>query len=363
MLPENIKLTEFIEKARSKHLVINDEISDPAIFSNQKKYLRLLKEKSELDPIIYLNDEINDLKKKLSDVTRIISSENDEEILALARTEEKELQDSIKRKTEELMICLVPKDPLDSRNIIVELRPAAGGEEAALFAGDMFRMYQRFSELNSWKFDLIDIHKSELGGVKDCVFSVSGKDVFRKMKFESGVHRVQRVPATESGGRIHTSTITVAILPEPEEVEIQIDPKDIKMDFFHASGPGGQNVNKLSTAVRLTHIPTGLAVVCQDERSQIKNREKAYKVLKARIYDIKLNEETEKISSQRKAQVGTGDRSERIRTYNFPQKRVTDHRINFSIHRLEEVLDGDLDPVISMLLEDEQNRKIMSIGL
>ncbi len=360
---ENPRLDEFVQKARTRQNTVDAEISEQAVFSDQKKYLRLLKEKSELDPIVSLADEIDTLKRKLKETESIISSEKDNELLELAEIEEKEIADSLRNKIEDLLFHLVPNDPLDSRNIIVEIRPAAGGEEAALFAGDMFRMYQRFAEENNWKTEMIDIHKSELGGLKECVFSVSGKDVFKKMKFESGVHRVQRVPTTESGGRIHTSTITIAILPEPEEVEIQIDPKDIKMDFFHSSGPGGQNVNKLSTAVRLTHIPSGLAVVCQDERSQIKNREKAYKVLKARLYDIKLREETEKITNQRRSQVGKGDRCERIRTYNFPQKRVTDHRINFSIHRLEEILGGNLEPVISMLIEDERNRKISEIGL
>ncbi|MBN1150804.1 peptide chain release factor 1 [candidate division WOR-3 bacterium] len=360
---EQVDLTGFIEKYKTKHRSITQEISDPLVFQDQKKYLKLLREKSEIDPIIELDHEIEILKNKLIDIESVISTEDEPEMVELAENEKFEIEQAIKQKNEKMALYLLPKDPLDSKNIIVEIRPAAGGEEAALFAQDMFRMYQRYSELNFWKFDLIDMNKTELGGIKECVFSITGKNVFKKMRFESGVHRVQRVPATESGGRIHTSTITIAILPEPEEVDIQIDPKDIKMDFFHSSGPGGQNVNKLSTAVRLTYIPTGLAVVCQDERSQLKNREKAYKVLKARLYDSKLKEETAKISNQRKSQVGTGDRSERIRTYNYPQKRVTDHRINFSIHRLEEILDGNLDLIVSPLIQNEFKNRIIASGL
>jgi len=340
---------------------INNEISHPDIFNNRKKYLSLIKEKAELDPIVINYNNILKTKKNLDEAELILKTEKDKELLELAQDEKIELTEKYEKQLVDLKVMMLPKDPKDSRNTIIEIRSGAGGEEAALFATDLFKMYQKYAESQNWKVELISLHKTELGGIREISFSVVGKNVYKSFKFESGVHRVQRVPTTESGGRIHTSTITVAVLPEPEEVDIKLDVKDIKMDFFHSSGPGGQNVNKLSTAVRLTHIPSGVVVVCQDERSQAKNRETAMKVLKARLYDAKIKEEENKISSQRKSQVGSGDRSERIRTYNFPQKRVTDHRINFSIYRLEEILDGNFNLLLSKLVEEDQKMRLNAL--
>ncbi|KQC13959.1 MAG: peptide chain release factor 1 [Desulfuromonas sp. SDB] len=354
-------MLEALKSAAERREQINQLMTDNQVINDQSRYLKLIKEKAELDPLADGYENLIKYQKQIDQTKKLLEAESDPEIVELAENELEELQIKFEQLQQEIKILMIPDDPMDSRNIIVEIRAGAGGGEAALFAGDLFRMYQKYADIQNWKFELIDAHRTELGGFKEIIFSITGNNVYKHMKFESGVHRVQRVPVTESGGRIHTSTVTVAILPEPEEIEVQVDLKDIKMDFFHSSGPGGQNVNKLSTAVRLTHLPSGLVVVCQDERSQLKNREKAMKVLKARLYDQKITEEENKISSQRKKQVGTGDRSERIRTYNFPQKRITDHRIELSVYKLDDFLNGSIGIITDKLLEQEQNQKLESI--
>jgi len=291
----------------------------------------------------------------------LMGVEKDPDMLEMIKEEITKLKEQIESYENLLIISLLPKDPRDSRNAIMEIRAGVGGEEASLFAGDLFRMYSKYAEGKGWKIGLIDSHPTELGGFKEIIFSVEGNGVYGKLKYESGAHRVQRVPTTESGGRIHTSAVTVAVLPEAEDVDIDINPSDVKMDVFHSSGAGGQNVNKVATAIRLTHIPTGIVVVCQDERSQYKNRVKAMKVLKARLYDMKVKEENAKIENERRKQVGSGDRSERIRTYNFPQNRVTDHRVNLTLYKLGEIMEGHLDELIDTLIVQIRTKMLDSI--
>ena len=282
----------------------------------------------------------------------------DDDMNELVKEEIKELEENIASIEEELKVLLIPKDPNDHKNVIVEIRAGAGGDEAALFAGDLFRMYTRFAERNNWKVEVMSTNEIGIGGYKEVIFMIKGKGAYSKLKFESGVHRVQRVPETEAGGRIHTSTATVAVLPEAEDVDVEINESDLKIDIYRSSGAGGQHVNTTDSAVRITHLPTGIVVSCQDERSQIKNREKAMKILKTRLYDKMLSEQAAEIAEARKSQVGTGDRSERIRTYNFPQGRVTDHRVNLTLHKLNDILDGDIDEIIETLITTDQAEKL-----
>lgn len=300
------------------------------------------------------------MKQELEDSKEIFEMEDDEELREMAREEIKELEAGIEKSQEELKILLLPKDPNDEKNVILEVRAGTGGDEAALFGGDLMRMYLRYAERRRWKTEIIDLNDTGIGGVKEAVIMIKGKGAYSRLKFESGVHRVQRVPETESSGRIHTSAASIAVLPEVDDVEVKIDPNDVRVDVYRASGNGGQCVNTTDSAVRLTHIPTGLVVTCQDEKSQIKNKDKAFKVLKARLYDLMLQEQNDKISAERRSQVGSGDRSERIRTYNFPQGRVTDHRINLTIYKLENFLDGDLDEIIDALITHDQAEKMKS---
>ena len=333
-----------------KYEELAKKVSDPDIISDQPTWQKYMKEMGEMEPIV----------KEYKHSKEIFEMEDDEELREMAREEIKELEAGIEKSQEELKILLLPKDPNDEKNVILEVRAGTGGDEAALFGGDLMRMYLRYAERRRWKTEIIDVNDTGIGGVKEAVIMIKGKGAYSRLKFESGVHRVQRVPETESSGRIHTSAASIAVLPEVDDVEVKIDPNDVRVDVYRASGNGGQCVNTTDSAVRLTHIPTGLVVTCQDEKSQIKNKDKAFKVLKARLYDLMLQEQNDKISAERRSQVGSGDRSERIRTYNFPQGRVTDHRINVTIYKLENFLDGDLDEIIDALITHDQAEKMKS---
>ena len=320
-----------------------------------------MKENSELEPIVMKYREYRKVNETIAESKQILEEESDEDLRELAKMELSEAESQIAEIEDELKLLLVPKDPNDEKNVIVEIRGGAGGDEAALFAGDLFRMYSRYAERKGWKTSLMSSNETGVGGYKEVSFLIKGKGAYSRLKYESGVHRVQRIPTTESGGRIHTSTATVAVLPEVDDVEVQINPEDLRFDVFRASGNGGQCVNTTDSAVRLTHIPTGEVVSCQDEKSQLKNKEKALKVLKARLYDRALADQQKEISAERKSQVGTGDRSERIRTYNFPQGRVSDHRINLTLYKLDSFIDGDIDEMIDGLITVDQAEKMSSI--
>lgn len=341
-----------------KYDEIGEKLADPNVISNQKEFQSLMKSHRSMEEIVQTFRRYKVVDKELSDAKEMIASETDPEMKEMVEDEIKELKEAKENLEESLKVLLLPKDPNDEKNVIVEIRGGAGGDEAALFAGDLFRMYSRYGETQGWKIDILDSHENDIGGYKEIVFSIEGTGAYSKLKYESGVHRVQRIPTTESGGRIHTSTVTVAVLPEAEEVDVDIDPNDIRVDLFCSSGPGGQSVNTTQSAVRLTHVPTGIVVSCQDEKSQIKNKDKAMKVLRARLYEKAMEEEAAKLASERKLQVGTGDRSERIRTYNFPQNRVTDHRIGLTLHRLDSVLEGDLNEVIETLITTNQAERL-----
>ena len=343
-----------------KYEELAKKVSDPDIISDQPTWQKYMKEMGEMEPIVKEYKHYKDMKQELEDSKEIFEMEDDEELREMAREEIKELEAGIEKSQEELKILLLPKDPNDEKNVILEVRAGTGGDEAALFGGDLMRMYLRYAERRRWKTEIIDLNDTGIGGVKEAVIMIKGKGAYSRLKFESGVHRVKRVPETESSGRIHTSAASIAVLPEVDDVEVKIDPNDVRVDVYRASGNGGQCVNTTDSAVRLTHIPTGLVVTCQDEKSQIKNKDKAFKVLKARLYDLMLQEQNDKISAERRSQVGSGDRSERIRTYNFPQGRVTDHRINVTIYKLENFLDGDLDEIIDALITHDQAEKMKS---
>lgn len=335
---------------------LSKKIADPDVISDQAVFAKLCKEQSDISPIVEKYREFKALNETIQENEELISdSEMDKELKELAEEEIKESKQKIEAINEELKILLLPKDPNDDKSVIVEIRGGAGGEEAALFAGDLFRMYSMYAEANRWKTEILSSNPTDIGGFKEISFSIDGAGAYSKLKFESGVHRVQRIPSTESGGRIHTSTVTVAVLPEVEDVEVNIDANDLRIDVFRAGGPGGQCVNTTDSAVRITHLPTGLVVSCQDEKSQHKNKDKAMKILRSRLYDLVQSQQHEQIAQERKSQVGTGDRSERIRTYNYPQGRVTDHRIGLTLHRLDAVLNGDLDEIINALITTRQS--------
>ncbi|WP_437130918.1 peptide chain release factor 1 [Peptostreptococcus russellii] len=343
-----------------KYLELSEKVADPEIISDQPTWQKLMKETSELEPIVMKYKEYRAASDLITESKEILEEESDEDLRELAKLELSEAEASLKEVEKELKVLLVPKDPNDEKNVIVEVRGGAGGDEAALFAADLLRMYSRYAERRGWKTTLMSSNETGVGGFKEVSFMIKGKGAYSRLKYESGVHRVQRIPSTESGGRIHTSTATVAVLPEVEDVEIQLNPEDVRVDVFRASGNGGQCVNTTDSAVRLTHVPTGEVVSCQDEKSQLKNKEKAMKVLKARLYDKALSEQQKGIAEERKSQVGTGDRSERIRTYNFPQGRVSDHRINLTLYKLDSFLDGDLDEMIDALITVDQTEKMSS---
>ncbi|MCD6246140.1 peptide chain release factor 1 [candidate division WOR-3 bacterium] len=359
MLNEN--LIEKLNQLEEKHKKLQQDLSDPAVMKDMNRFRSLSQEEKELSDTLVVYRSYNEALKQLKENEELMGVEKDPDMLEMIKEEITKLKEQIELYENRLIIALLPKDPRDNRNAIMEIRAGVGGEEASLFAGDLFRMYSKYAEGKGWKIGLIDSHPTELGGFKEIIFSVEGNGVYGKLKYESGAHRVQRVPTTESGGRIHTSAVTVAVLPEAEDVDIDINPSDVKMDVFHSSGAGGQNVNKVATAIRLTHIPTGIVVVCQDERSQYKNRVKAMKVLKARLYDMKVKEENAKIENERRKQVGSGDRSERIRTYNFPQNRVTDHRVNLTLYKLGEIMEGHLDELIDTLIVQIRTKMLDSI--
>ena len=323
---------------------------------------RLSKEFSSLTPVVQAVNELKSARDEAFDLAVMIEAEEDVELRELADVELQELKDRVPELERQVQLMLLPKDEADSKNAILEVRAGTGGDEAALFAADLFRMYQRYAETRGWKFELMSANEIGIGGYKEIIASVSGKDVFLRLKFESGVHRVQRVPVTESGGRIHTSAATVAVMPEAEEVDVDVDEKDLRIDVFRASGPGGQSVNTTDSAVRITHIPTGIVVSQQDEKSQHKNKAKAMRVLRARLYEAERAAKDAERSEARRSQVGSGDRSERIRTYNFPERRVTDHRINLTLHQLDKMLDGDLDAVVDALLMDDQARQLSELA-
>ena len=335
------------------------KVSDPEIINNQPVWQKHIKEMGEMEPIVKKYTEYKKAKTELADAKELLEM-GDDEMRELAKMEIGELEEKIETAEEELKILLLPKDPNDEKNVILEIRAGTGGDEAALFGADLLRMYTRYAERNRWKTELMDMNETGIGGVKEAVMLIKGKGAYSRLKFESGAHRVQRVPETESSGRVHTSAATVAVLPEVDDVEIDLDPNDVRVDVYRASGNGGQCVNTTDSAVRLTHEPTGLVVTCQDEKSQIKNKEKAFKVLKSRLYDLEMQKQQDEIAGQRKSQVGSGDRSERIRTYNFPQGRVSDHRIGLTLYKLESFLDGDIDEIVDGLITDDQAKKMQA---
>ncbi|WP_459502047.1 peptide chain release factor 1 [Bacillus sp. C1] len=347
-----------LQAVEDRYEKLNELLSDPAIISDSNKLREYSKEQSDMQETVEVYREYKDVREQLKDAKAMLEDKLDADMREMVKEEVSELEGQEKELSERLKILLVPKDPNDDKNVIVEVRGAAGGDEAALFAGDLYRMYSRYAEVQGWKTEIIEASYTELGGYKEIIFMINGKGAFAKLKFENGAHRVQRVPETESGGRIHTSTATVAVLPEAEEVEIDIHEKDVRVDTFASSGPGGQSVNTTMSAVRLTHLPTGVVVSCQDEKSQIKNKEKAMKVLRARVYDKFRQEAQAEYDQNRKQAVGTGDRSERIRTYNFPQNRVTDHRIGLTIQKLDQILQGKLDDFINALVMEDQAQKM-----
>lgn len=333
------------------------KVSDPEIINNQPVWQKHIKEMGEMEPIVKAYKEYKKAKTELADAKEILE-EGDEEMRELAKMEISELEETIENQEAELKILLLPKDPNDEKNVILEVRAGTGGEEAALFGADLLRMYTRYAERNRWKTELIDINDTGMGGIKEAIMLIKGKGAYSRLKYESGAHRVQRVPETESSGRVHTSAATIAVLPEVDDVEVDLNPNDVRVDVYRASGNGGQCVNTTDSAVRLTHEPTGLVVTCQDEKSQIKNKEKAFKVLKARLYDLEMQKQQDEIAGQRKSMVGSGDRSERIRTYNFPQGRVSDHRIGMTIYKLDTFLDGDIDEIVDGLITSDQAEKM-----
>ena len=347
------KLDFILEKYEELSL----KVSDPDIINNQPLWQKHIKEMGEMEPIVNKYREYKKAKESIAEAKEMLEM-GDEELKELAKMEIAELEDQIPAMEDELKVLLLPKDPNDEKNVILEIRAGTGGDEAALFAQDLLRMYLRYAERRGWKAEIMDANDTGIGGIKEASVLIKGKGAYSRMKFESGTHRVQRVPETENSGRIHTSAATVAVLPEVDDVEVEINPNDVRVDVYRSSGNGGQCVNTTDSAVRLTHIPTGLVVTCQDEKSQIKNKDKAFKVLRSRLYDMKLQEQNAEISAERRSQVGSGDRSERIRTYNFPQGRVTDHRIGMTIYKLDSFLDGEIDEIVDGLITNDQTEKM-----
>ncbi len=342
-----------------KFIELNNKAADPSIISDQEQFRSVMKEISDLEPIVEKYREYKQAQQEMQDAKEMMDTESDHDLREMAEAEYYDKRDQSEKIIEEIKILLLPKDENDDKNVIVEIRAGAGGDEAALFAGDLYRMYSMYAMNQRFKTEVISETEIGIGGYKEISFSIEGKGVYSKLKFESGVHRVQRIPETESGGRIHTSTVTVAVLPEVEDVEVEINPDDLEIDTYRSSGAGGQHVNKTESAIRITHKPTGIVVACQNERSQHKNRDMAMKMLRSKLYDIKIMEQNSKIAAERKSQVGTGDRSERIRTYNYPQGRVTDHRIGLTIQQLPTIMNGNIDAFIEALITADRSEKLL----
>jgi len=347
-----------LEAIEKRYREMEAEMSRPEIAGDYERVQALAREHASLQEIIGIVSEYRRLQGALAQAREIVSEGGDHELVALAREEIERDEAQVQALEEKLRLALVPKDKFDEKDVIVEIRAAAGGDEASLFAGDLYRIYSRYAERHGWQVEVLDAHESDLGGFKEIVFEVHGRGAYSRLKHESGVHRVQRVPETEAQGRIHTSTATVAVLPEADDLDFHVDDKDLRIDIFNAGGHGGQNVQKNATAVRITHVPTGVVAVCQDERSQLKNKNKAMAVLRARLLDLEISRQRQEIDSSRRAQVGSGERAEKVRTYNFPQDRMTDHRVNYSRHNLPDLLDGNLDDVIDALSRQEQQRRL-----
>lgn len=350
---------EKLDQIEVRYSEIAEKLAQPEVIAEASLYMELMKEYKKLTPIVEKYHAYQMAAKAEHEAEMLLAEPQDDEFRAMAEEERRKARGEKERLTQELTLLLLPHDANDERNVIVEIRAGAGGEEAALFAGDLFRMYSMYAESKGWKTELLGRSETELGGIKEVSFLVTGEGVYSRLKYERGVHRVQRVPETEAAGRIHTSTVTVAVMPEAEEVELHIDPDDLKIDTYRSSGAGGQHVNKTESAIRITHLPTGMVVECQDERSQYKNRDKAMKILRSRLYQRLQAEQNEKIAAERHSQVGTGDRSERIRTYNFPQGRVTDHRVGLTVHRIDAVLNGDLDELINALTKADRADQLL----
>lgn len=356
-------MLEQTAKIKQRYDELTKLVVDPEIIADNKEWQKLVKERSSIEEIAECHDKLAKLMKNLEESEQVVKTETDPEMIEAFKEDIENTKKEIEELNSHIQILLLPKDENDDKNVIIEVRPAAGGEEAALFANTLMNMYVRYAERNGWKVEVNELEQTELGGLKECSLTIRGKDAFSKLKYESGVHRVQRVPETESQGRVHTSTVTVAVLPEIEEVDFEILDKDLRIDTYRSSGAGGQHINKTDSAIRMTHLPTGIVVTCQDERSQIKNREKAMNLLKAKLYNYYKTQIDTEYSQNRKNQVGTGDRSERIRTYNFPQGRITDHRINYSVFSIDAFLDGDLDDMICELQKYDQQQKLENLSL
>src|SRR5438876_5882288 len=357
-----LTLSEKLDQLGARYDELTQQLSTPDAVSDSARFQRLAKQHAELEEIVAKHREYKQIEKDLAGARQSVLEAEDAEMKQLAHEEEKHLAARKEAVERELKLLLLPKNPNDEKNVLLEIRAGTGGDEAALFAGELFRMYSRYAETQGWNVEVLESSPSSLGGLKEIVAAIQGQKVYSRLKYESGVHRVQRVPVTEQQGRVHTSAITVAVLPEADEVEIKIEPKDLRIDTFCSSGPGGQSVNTTYSAVRITHLPTGVVVSCQDEKSQIKNRSKAERVLRSRLYELELEKQREQIGAERRSMVGSGDRSEKIRTYNFPQNRLTDHRIGLTLHQLDIVMDGRLDPIIDALTQHYQTEKLKGQG-
>ena len=351
-------MQEKLAALAEKYDRLTEQLSDPAILADQSQWQKIVRSRAEIEDVVTTFRAYERLGQEMAEAQSILAEKGDPELMELARQELEEAESQRQALSEQLKVMLLPKDPNDNKNVILEIRAGTGGDEAALFAGDLFKMYSRYAEKHQWRTEIMDANYTDIGGVKEAIILVEGRGAYSRLKFESGVHRVQRVPSTESSGRIHTSAATVAVLPEAEEVEVEIAPNDIRIDLFCATGPGGQCVNTTQSAVRITHLPTGIVVSCQDEKSQHKNKDKAMRVLRARVLEKMQEEAMSAEASTRKSMVGSGDRSERIRTYNFPERRVTDHRVGLTLHRLEAILDGDLDEIIDTLITSDQAQRL-----
>ena len=350
-----------LNELETKFENLSEQISDPDVIADNNRWRNLMKEHSDLTPVIDAYREYKRVSESLEEAKELLNESSDEDLRQLAKEEIKEAQVALEEISDQLKILLLPKDPNDDKNVIVEIRGGAGGDEAALFANTLFRMYGHYADSRRWKTEIMSSNENGIGGYKEIVFMIQGRGAYSRLKYESGVHRVQRVPETESSGRIHTSTVTVAVLPEAEDVDVNLDMNDVRVDVYRSSGNGGQSVNTTDSAVRVTHVPTGIVVACQDEKSQLKNKDKALKILRTKLYDLEQEKQLSQLSAERRSQIGTGDRSERIRTYNFPQSRVTDHRISLTLHKLDAVLDGDLDEILDNCITQDQAKKLQGV--